>query len=228
MSFIKKILIVFGSIIEFFVINWPGPVGRRFRYRYYKNKLKYLGENVVFDAGVKIISPEWISVDDNTWIDFNVIIIGGPPSKYLRKIYYKQNDAYKGIEGEVKIGKNCHIAANCVLSGHGGIFIGDNSSMAVGSCIYSFSHHYRNLNDLGDNYLYKYTPMAPPDEQALILGPVMIKSNAAICINSVVLPGATIEEYGWLGSFSMLTDSIPSGMIASGIPAKPIKSRFNE
>ena len=225
---LRKILAAIRSFIELFVINWPGPVGRGLRYRYYKGKLRHLGRGVVFDAGVQIFSPEWVSIGDNTWIDSYVIIIGGPPKDDHLKVARRPNPSYRGKEGEVHIGRNCHIAPHSLLSGHGGLWIGDNVGVASGARIYSYSHHYCDLSNpnLNDPTIYKLTPMVPPEEQALISAPVVLEDNSAVCLNSVVLPGVTIGENSWLGTCSTLWGSIGSNVIASGVPARPVKKRL--
>jgi acetyltransferase-like isoleucine patch superfamily enzyme len=185
--------------------------------------LKYLGKKVLIDEGAYMLNPENISLDDNTWIDKNVILIAGDPTKTLvgRKYFMRENKSYKGKLGELKIGKNCHIAPNVVIQAHGGVEIGDCTGVASGAKIYSMSHHYRNLQT-DDGILYKFTPRAPADQQ---LGAVVMEENTALGLNSVILPGVTIGKNSWVGISSYVTSDIPPNSIASGCPAKVIKER---
>lgn len=204
----------------------PGPLGFKLRYRYYKNRLKYLGENVQIDIGVYIQNPQHVSIGDTTWIDKYVILLAGRPHEGKRKIYRKPNHRFKGEEGELIIGHNTHIAPYALISGMGGTYIGSNLTIASGSKVYSFSHHHRNLLDSSDNYNYKFSSMAPQEEQALISAPVVIEDNSALGLNSVVLPGVTMGTNSWVGANSLVNKDISPNVIALGNPARVIKNRF--
>jgi maltose O-acetyltransferase len=67
--------------------------------------------------------------------------------------------------------------------------------------------------------------MANPAEQSLIVSPVVMEANTALGLNSVMLPGATIQEGSWVGTNSMVLKSIPPFSIASGAPAHVISER---
>ena len=62
-----------GPIREL-VTYWPGSLGFRMRYFYYKRRLKFLGRNVKIDTGVYFQNPQFISISENCWIDKNVVI----------------------------------------------------------------------------------------------------------------------------------------------------------
>jgi acetyltransferase-like isoleucine patch superfamily enzyme len=51
-------------------------------------------------------------------------------------------------------------------------------------------------------------------------GKVTIKRNARIGSHVVVLPGVTIGENSIIGAFSLVKESIPSNVIAFGVPAR--------
>ena len=115
------------------------------RYFYYRRKLRYLGKNVKIDTGVYFSNPEYISIDENSWIDRNVSIIAGEDKSSREKIY-RENKNFTGEPGTVTIGKNVHVSIGCILSGIGaGIHIGDNCGIAAGGRLYAFSHHYRSM-----------------------------------------------------------------------------------
>lgn len=213
------------SLVEGMIGSLPGTLGRRLRYTYYKRRLKLLGKSVVFDVGVRIHSPESVSIGDNTWIDNYVVILAGPPTIKDRAIQRKPNPFYHYSEGEVVIGRNCHIANFVVIQGHGGLSIGDDSGVASGSLLYSMSHHYRNPGDCNHEILYKFSPMVPGFEQTLIISPVVMEKNTALGLNSIILPGSTIREGSWVASNSTVVKTIPAHSIASGNPARIISQR---
>jgi acetyltransferase-like isoleucine patch superfamily enzyme len=214
------------SFLETLIAQLPGGLGRHLRNVYYKTRLKHLGKGVVIDVGVRILNPQFVSIGDNTWIDNYVVILAGPPTERGGPMKRKPNPAYAHAEGEVVIGRNCHIAMFVVLQGHGGLSIGDNCGVASGCLLYSMSHHYSNPNDCSDRTIYKFSPMAAPTEQSLIVSPVVMENNTALGLNSVILPGGIIREGSWVGVNSLVLGEIPAYSIASGSPAKVIKRRF--
>lgn len=66
------------------------------------------------------------------------------------------------------------------------------------------------------------------------MAPVRIKKNAMIGTGAIILPGVTIGEQAIIGAGAVVSEDIPSRVIALGIPAKPVctieegKKRFLE
>lgn len=57
----------------------------------------------------------------------------------------------------------------------------------------------------------------------IIISPVLIKKRAQLAPNVIVLEGVTIGENSIIGTSAVVNHDIPDGMIAVGIPAKPVK-----
>jgi len=223
--FFKRLNKIIFAIPEWFITYLPGPLGRLMRFFYWKFRMRYVGKRVTFGVGIQISNPEYISIGDNTWIDDYVVLLAGPPGQTSSKIFRKLNRYYKGEEGCLYVGVNCHIAQFVTLQAHGGISIGDNSGVASGSRIYSLSHHYESLfGQRPENIRFKFTPRAPANEQALIAAPVVMQHSTALGLNSVMLPGSTIREGSWVGVMSIVLNEIPPNSIAFGAPAKFIKA----
>lgn len=228
MKVIIKVKNVFDDFVKTIITNISGSLGRKVRYWYYKHKFKRCGKNVIIDEGVIIQNPEWISIGDNAWIDRYVVLIAGAPDidNSSRVFTIKENKAYKFERGELIIDDNVHIAPFCTIQAHGGVYLGKNITIASGSRIYSLSHHYRNLNDRDDRYEYKFSSMAPKNEQSLISSPVYIGNNCAIGLNSVVLPGTIINDGTWVGVSSYVSGELEGGAVYASEKAKFIKKKF--
>jgi len=205
----------------------PGPLGIRLRYQFYKRRVGYLGKSVVIDEGVYILNPKNVHIGDDTWIDKNVILIAGEPSKGERVFIKKENLSYEGQSGQLYIGQCCHLAPNVVVQAHGGVQIGNYITLASGAKVYSMSHHYTDGAFQEDSPIYKFSTKAPGNEQCLIVGPVVLQDNTALGLNSIVLPGVTIGRNSWVGASSCVVNDIPSNVIAVGSPARAIKNRFD-
>lgn len=225
---IRVIKVLFWTIIDlvFLPVHYlPGHIGSRIlRPLLWKFRLKKLGRGCRIDVGVHFVSPECISIGDNTWIDKDVLLLAGKPT-VRRKTHYRPNRSFRGKEGELYIGQNCHIAPYVIISARGGVWIGDNVGIATGTKVYSLAHHYRNPSDEGDHFLYKYTPMAPQDEQVMISGPVVIEDNAGLTLDVIVFAGVTIGQYSLVGPQSVVTKDVPPYVIAAGNPCEIIKRR---
>lgn len=203
MKLISYFLRAIEAIWQLFVTQLPGPVGNTLRYRFWSKRLKYLGDGVKIDVGVHISNPAFVSLDDGSWIDRNVIIIAGKTNDE-RVTCIRKIDDFPIERGEVYIGAYTHIAPNCVLSGIGGVYVGKNCGVASNSLIYSFSHHYQNLTDSKDNRQYSFTPRARVDQQAMLSAPVYIDDYCAVGLSCVVLPGTVIRKGSWVGSGTVI------------------------
>jgi len=215
------------DLAEWIVSSLPGALGVALRYFYWKRRLRCVGEGVRIGVGVRIYGPEWVTIGDHCWIDDGVIIIAGPTADEGRFVHRKDNPKFQFKEGEVVIGARVHIAPFVLLQGHGGLSIGSSLTIAAGAKVYSLSHHYRDLTGRGaSDTVWKFVGLVPAEEQALICGPVVIEDNAAVGLNSVVLPGSTIGQNSWLGAMSLLQGEMPADVIASGVPARVVQRRF--
>lgn len=204
-----KHLLKLPSEIWLMIISYlPGRIGITLRYMFWKNRLKYLGQNVIIEPNVYFQNPEYISLDDDSWIDRNVIILAGQPREG-RITHVKNAPDFPLDIGEVYIGKRTHIATNCILSGMGGLYIGCNSGVAANSSIYSYSHHYRNLNNREDTYQYSFAPMARLDQQSMILGSVFIDDYSGIGLHSIILPGTSLKKGCFVASGSIISGQFP-------------------
>lgn len=217
------------SLPEGVITHWPGSVGRRLRAIYWRQRLGAMGRGCVIDVGVSILNPEHVFLGDNVWLDRYAQLVAGPPAA-RRRLKTKTTPGYLGHEGEIHIGRNTHIGMFCVLQGHGGIWIGRDSTIATHAVVYSLSHHYRTgLSNEMPPYeqVMKFSSMAPEDQQALIAAPVVIEDATAVGLGSVILPGSSVGRYSWVGAGSLVRGAIPSGVIAGGNPAQIVKERFD-
>jgi acetyltransferase-like isoleucine patch superfamily enzyme len=209
----SRVLAGFRDALSSPIFYMQGPLGITLRYNYYKKRMQHLGKNVVFDVGVHIANPEFVSIGDNSWIDKYVILLAGPPFEGGRQIFKKNNEHFRFKRGELHIGQRCHIAPFVLISGMGGASVGNNVTVASGSKVYSLSHHYRNLEDISDLTPYKFSSMAEENEQALIESPVVIEDNAAVGLNSIILPNVTVHENSWVGAGSLIRKDVPANSI---------------
>ncbi len=204
----------------------PGPAGYSLRHRYWKKRLKYLGARVMIETGVYFQNPEYIHIDDNCWIDRNVMILAGIDNSEREKILLKNPD-YPGEPGVVHIGRNIHVGPACTISGiSAGVYVSDDCCFAANCKIYAFSHHYRSGKDRGNARIH-FGSMGPAERQCMIEGPVYLGTNTGVALNAVILPGVSILENSFVAINSVVRHGryVPNSVLA-GNPAEKIDDRF--
>jgi acetyltransferase-like isoleucine patch superfamily enzyme len=222
---LRTLVHLLGALVralpEWVVVQLPGEAGMALRQAVYGRRMRHLGRDVLFEPGVQLIGAEHMSFGDGCWIDRYAVLIAGPPDAAGRRITRRENGAFTHAEGELVVGPGCHIAPHTVISAHGGVSIGRNTTIAAGGRVYSFTHHHADPGDPADDFPYRFSSRAPAGEQSLIAAPVVIGDDAAVGLNSVVLPGSTIGDRTWVGAASLVRGELPADAIAVGVPARP-------
>ncbi len=114
-------------------------------------------------------------------------------------------------------GKNLHIGKNVFINSgrkfqdQGGIFIGDGALIGHNVVIATLNHDFN-----------------PEKRRGMYPNPVTVGKNVWIGSNSTICPGVTIGDNAVIGAGSVVTKDVPENMVAVGVPAKVIKSIFEE
>ncbi|GGG96983.1 hypothetical protein GCM10007422_08580 [Pedobacter zeae] len=118
----------------------------------------------------------------------------------------------KAYGGSIKLATNVFVGEYTVIYGHGGVSIGENTLIAMHTCIVSSNHTIPN----------KMTIIrSQPD----ILLPVKIGNDVWIGAGAKILGGTTVGNGAIIGAGSVVSKDIPPYAIAVGIPAKVIGYR---
>lgn len=170
---------------------------RRFWHFYNKGSYKKLGVNA-FVKNAMIITPKYISISDNVFIQPNSRIEG--------------ITSYEGVNffPHIQISENCTIQQNLHLTCAENIFIGKNTAIAANVTITDINHQYENID-------------LPIEKQALIVAPVSIGEDCKIYNNVVILPGTKIGKHCVVGANSVVYGNFIDYCIVVGAPAKIIK-----
>jgi acetyltransferase-like isoleucine patch superfamily enzyme len=111
---------------------------------------------------------------------------------------------YKGVQ----VGDNCRVYTRNFGSEPWLISIGDKVTVTSGVVLLTHDGSTWLMNDeKGRRYLYRR---------------IEIGNNVFIGVNSIVMPGVKIEDYVIIAAGSIVTKSVPSGVIIAGNPAKII------
>jgi maltose O-acetyltransferase len=111
----------------------------------------------------------------------------------------------------VSIGDNSTVLSFTVLFGSGGIKIGRDVLISSNCSIFSITHR---VDALERGLLFRKTRM---------MAPVEIGNNVWLGTGVRVLPGVTIGDNTVVGAGSVVTKSLPGGVVAIGIPARVVR-----
>ena len=180
-----------------------GPRANILQSRYYSEDelkdfgFKSLGTNVRISSDARIYGAERICIGSNVRIDDFTMLATGP--------------------GYINIGDYVMICRCCNLSGTFGIEIGDFSSMAANTVIYSAS------DDYSGEYL---TNQILPHEYTKYLGgKVEIGRHVIIGASSVILGKSTIGDGCSLGALTLVMSDLDAWGVYVGAPARKLKER---
>lgn len=172
----------------------------------YLLKISYYRKiNICIDKSVLLENSLCLKVGLNTAIKGSIIIDSN--------CEISKGTVIKCYGGKVTIKKNTFIGEYVILYGHGGIEIGENTLIAMHTCIVSSNHTIPPRNQNIRNQ---------PD----VLLPTKIGNDVWIGANCTILGGVTIGNGAVIGAGSVVTKNIPPCAIAVGNPAKVIKYRL--
>lgn len=125
--------------------------------------------------------------------------------------------AYAVCCSKICIGERVVIRPGTMLFGESdnletSIIIEDNVMLGSGVHIYVHNHKFETVD----------IPLI--DQGYYLSKQVILKNGCWIGANVIILPGVVIGENAVIGAGSIVTKSIPSGVVAAGNPAKIIKS----
>lgn len=152
-------------------------------------------------------------------IDENVSIRYNPRKLTIGNYTHIDVGVQLEVHNELKIGSIVHVAPNAYIQSGDNVTIEEDAVIANGAKIYSKSNTYV----AGKRPATRMSSNAPLKLQKYKSGPVHIRKNAFIGMNSVVLPGVTIGENTIIGANAVVTSELPANVVAIGIAAKVVK-----
>jgi acetyltransferase-like isoleucine patch superfamily enzyme len=151
----RRLWVLVDNVFLAIAQNFPGEAGFKLRYAYWKRHLKFLGRGTRIACSVQFQTPSLISIGDHSLIDTGCILLAGRPVAGDRRIIRGPTIVEEGC---ISLGNKIHVAPYAVLSGMGGLRVGDNSGIGSKVSIYSYTHIslkpvvlYLNSIDIGNN-----------------------------------------------------------------------------
>jgi len=170
------------------------------RYRVWRLRAK--GVNITYDA----------LIDNDVALELSGTHSGTETIELNKECKLSKGVIIKAYGGKVILKPNVFIGEYVVIYGHGGVTIGENTLIAMHTCIVSSNHTIPNQTEL---IRFK------PD----VLLPVNIGSDVWIGAGCKILGGVTIGNGCIIGAGSVVIKDLPPYSISVGNPAKVLKYR---
>jgi len=189
---------------------------------------------VLLDDLIKKIESK--TIQDN----LKLITIGEHSKLYKEaKITNLQNN-----KNNIVIGKNSHIRGNLQIFNYGGkiqignyCYVGENSYVWSGDSVIIENNvlisHNVNIIDSNSHELNHVerekgfneiiSTGHPSNKGSIITKPIVIKKNAWISFNVIILKGVTIGEGAIVAAGSVVTKDVPDFAVVAGNPARIVK-----
>lgn len=131
---------------------------------------------------------------------------------------YARIDDFCVISGKITLGRNVHLAAQCLLAGGSeGIEMGDFAGAAYGVKIFSQSDDYSGQT--------MTNPTIPPAYKNEYKAAIHIGRHCIIGAGAIIGPGVALGDGAALGAGTVAMNSLAGWAIYIGVPARKIKDR---
>lgn len=197
--------------------SWvPGALGLVVRKVAFPWILGKVGRNVTFGQGIVLRHPWKIRIGDDVVVDDYVLL-----------------DAKGGTNRGIEIGSGVFLGRGTILScKNGDIALGDHGNIGFQSEIFSGSSVRVGRYALFAAYTYLVggghefdRAEVPVIEQARSSKGIVLGDNVWLGTGAKVLDGVTLGSNVVVGAGAVVTEDLPDGVIAAGMPAKVLRSR---
>ena len=198
----------------------PGACGLTLRRALYPGLLGRVGRGTVFGRNVTLRWPREIHVGENVVIDDGCVIDGRSSSgigiQIGSRTMLARNVQIQAKGGQVVIGKNVGVGANCVFHAQ------DSNRLEIGDHAMIAPYVYIG----GTRYRFDRTDIPIKMQGVDPQGGVQIGEGAWIGSSVSVMDGISIGAHTIIGAGAVVTRDIPDYAIAGGVPCRVIKSRL--
>ena len=196
--------------------SMPGALGLFLRSKLYPLLLGEVGRNVVFGRGLTLRHPHKVRIGRDVVIDDNCVLDAKGEANAGITIgdgaFIGRNTIVYCKDGDIHIGPTANISSNCELYSSHHLEIGSGTLVAA----------YCYLMSGGSYDVDSATPVALQDGFAR--GPTVIGEGCWIGAKVVVMDGVRIGDRTVVGAGAVVTRDLPAGSVATGIPARVVKT----
>ncbi|HET8646657.1 MAG TPA: acyltransferase [Vicinamibacteria bacterium] len=208
-------LLLYEMVVTF--TSWvPGALGLVLRKVAYPLLLGSCGRNVTFGQGVVLRHPAKIHLGDDVVVDDLVVL-----------------DAKGSANQGIRLGQGVFLGRGTILScKDGDIELGDHVNIGFHSEVFSGSRVTVGKYGLFAAYTYLVggghefdRPEVPVIEQARRSVGITLGDNVWLGTGAKVLDGVTVGRDVVVGAGAVVTEDLPDGVVAVGVPARAVRQR---
>jgi acetyltransferase-like isoleucine patch superfamily enzyme len=197
--------------------SWiPGALGLALRGVTYRWLLGSVGRNVVFGHGVVLRHPAKIRLGDDVVVDDLVVLDAkGSANRGIdigNGVFLGRGTILSCKDGDIVLGDHVNIGF------HSEVFSG--SSVTVGA--YGLFAAYTYLVGGGHEFERRGLPVIEQDRRSR---GIALGQNVWLGAGAKVLDGVRIGSDVVVGAGAVVTEDLPDGTVAAGVPARVIRSR---
>lgn len=195
----------------------PGLVGMAVRSIW--DRLWIKGQGLfAMERRVRVLGAGYIRVDGGVYLDQDVYLHGRPGgleigagTRVMRgAVLHVYN--FRGLSGSgIRVGRDCVIGINSVITGQGGVEIEDDVIVAPGAMLLSVNHLY------GD-------PSIPVRDQGIRAKGIRVGRGAWIGAGAIILDGVTVGSNAVVGAGAVVTRDVAAGAVVAGNPAQSVEN----
>ena len=157
---------------------------------------KAVGRNVRLHSTCVVVNPQIMSIGNNVRIDPYCVL---------------------SVSGGLEIGDHVHLASHVVIVGSGAVHLDDFAGISIGTRIISSSDDFSGRALTG--------PTIPAEFLNLSTHDIYIGRHALVGANSILLPGAGLDEGTAVGAMSCVKRDLEAWTIHAGNPLRKLGER---
>jgi acetyltransferase-like isoleucine patch superfamily enzyme len=199
-------------------ISWiPGALGIVLRKITYPWILGSVGRNVSFGHGIVLRHPAKIHMGDDTVVDDLVVLDAKGTSnrgiRIGRGVFLGRGTILSCKDGDIELGDHVNIGFHSEVFSGSSVTVGAYGLFAAYTYLVGGGHEFDRLD-------------VPVIEQERRSRGIYLEENVWLGTGAKVLDGVRIGRDTVVGANAVVTEELPAGVVAAGIPAKVIRRRL--
>ncbi len=206
----KRILVVT-------LFSWvPGALGLALRKVTYPWLLGSVGRNVTFGHGVVLRHPAKIRLGDGVVVDDLVVLDAkGAANRGItigNGVFLGRGTILSCKDGDIVLGDHTNIGFNCEVFSASSVTVGRHGLFAAYTYLVGGGHEFERAD-------------VPVLEQGRTSRGITLGDDVWLGTGTKVLDGVRIGSGVMVGAGAVVTDDLPDGVIAVGVPARVVRRR---
>lgn len=208
-------LVLYELVVTLF--SWvPGALGLALRKVAYRRLLGSVGRNVTFGHGVVLRHPRKIRLGDDVVVDDLVVLDAkGTANRGIavgNGVFLGRGTILSCKDGDIVLGDHTNLGFHCEVFSASTVTVGRHGLFAAYTYLVGGGHEFERAD-------------VPVLEQGRSSRGITLGDNVWLGTGTKVLDGVRIGRDVVVGAGAVVTDDLPDGTVAVGIPARVVRRR---